>query len=404
MSRPSRSTRGIVLTSFSLASALVVAACTPPMPPDVKAALAESQITCQSGDVQVAVPTDFTGTMTAVGDALTSVCPEQTVTEVAVGDSAGVTITDRTPTAADIAAASAQFCAGEPAITIPAFAYPVTIAYNILGLEGLVMTPEVVAGILTGAITTWDDPAIAEANPGYDLTGLPPIDLISVDSSQGPVEAMTAWLAQQAPEAWTAGQTGVLEAGQKVATSEELLAQMSAVEGSVAVLPTFQALGAMMATANLPAIAGDEAGTEVVITTDDTQAAKIGAGATTMTTDEAGNITASVAVGGVPLPESFDQNAANVVVQEGQQLVGWPVMGFAHAYVCDAAGDPLPLSFAQYLVRMAGQGSLEAFGLSPLPEPIRVATFVPLRVEVTAPEDAGSQAPSGEASTEPEAS
>jgi len=43
----------------------------------------------------------------------------------------------------------------------------------------------------------------------------------------------------------------------------------------------------------------------------------------------------------------------------------------------------LPRSFAQYLVRLAGQGAIETFGLTPLPEPIRVKTFVPLKVTVS---------------------
>ncbi|MFM7147708.1 MAG: hypothetical protein ACKOW5_15415, partial [Actinomycetales bacterium] len=66
-SRLSVKTRGVVLTSFLGVSAVAMAACTPPMPPDVLAALAESQIVCQPGEVQVAVPEAFTGAMSAVG-------------------------------------------------------------------------------------------------------------------------------------------------------------------------------------------------------------------------------------------------------------------------------------------------------------------------------------------------
>ena len=48
--------------------------------------------------------------------------------------------------------------------------------------------------------------------------------------------------------------------------------------------------------------------------------------------------------------------------------------------VCDDPADPLPLSVAQYVVRLAGQGALETFGVTPLPEPIRIQTFAPLKV------------------------
>ena len=64
----------------------------------------------------------------------------------------------------------------------------------------------------------------------------------------------------------------------------------------------------------------------------------------------------------------------------------WPVIGFAHVMVCDDPADPLPLAYAQYLVRLAGQGAIETFGLTPLPEPVRVATFIPLQVTVSTDE------------------
>ena len=384
MPRSATFNRGIVLAAVA-AGFTLLAACTPPLPPDVKAALAEDQITCETGTATVSVPTEFTGSMTAVGDSLLGVCPEQLATEVGPGEAAGVTIIDRTPSAEQIASASATFCANAPAVIIPAFAYPVTIAYNIIGLEGLVLTPEIVAGILSGTITTWDDPAIAAANEGYDLTGLPPMALMSIEESQGAVEAMTAWLTAEAPQAWTAGQVGTLSAGEKFTTNDDLLAAMLATEGAVAVLPTFMAYGNGLATANLPAMPTEEGASEVVITTDDTQLAKVGAGATIATTDANGNIIASPAVGGVPNAESFDLVASKVVLQDGQPVVGWPVLGLAHAVVCDTANDPLPMSFARYLVRLAGQGSLEAYGLVSLPEPIRVSTFTPLRVTVEEP-------------------
>ena len=70
------------------------------------------------------------------------------------------------------------------------------------------------------------------------------------------------------------------------------------------------------------------------------------------------------------------------MMAEGAPLVGWPVLGYAHLLICDNPAEPLPLLFAQYLVRLAGQGSLESFGLTPMPEPIRIQTFGPLKVVV----------------------
>ena len=190
MPRMSMRTRGIVLAPFAV---LLIAACTPPMPPDVLAARAESQIVCDSGTLEVAVPETFLGSMTAAGDALTSICPDQLIAEVADDQAAAMAVVDRTPTPTDITAFGAANCPVGVPIVVPAFGYPVSMAYNVPGLEGLVMTPETVAGILTGAVVSWDDPLLAEANPDFDLSGLPPISLMSVEGPQGPVEAMTAW-------------------------------------------------------------------------------------------------------------------------------------------------------------------------------------------------------------------
>ena len=84
---------------------------------------------------------------------------------------------------------------------------------------------------------------------------------------------------------------------------------------------------------------------------------------------------------------NFDLAASKIVLGEGAPLVGWPVLGYAHLLVCDDPADPLPLSLAQYVVRLAGQGALETYGVTPLPEPIRIQTFAPLKVTVQVNED-----------------
>jgi phosphate transport system substrate-binding protein len=355
------------------------------MPPDVLAAVAESQITCQSGDVAVAVPEQFLGSVAAVGAGLSGVCPNQTVTEVPDGDTAPVYITSGTPTADELSAFTSTQCSTGSVIETPAFGYQVTVGFNVIGLEGLLFTPEAVAGVLNGTVTSFEDPLIVEPNAGYDLSGLPNITLMALESPQGSVQAMTAWLTQQVPDLWTKGVVGTLKGAQTFATTQELIDAMLMAEATMAILPTATVISAGFAPASLPAYSpteDDERGELVSISPDDTQLAKVGAGATVVTTDDAGNMIASPAVGGIPVPESFDLAASKVVLQEGQPLAGWPVVALAHALICDTPNDPLPLSFGQYLVRLAGQGSLEGFGFVPLPEPVRFQTFTPLKVTI----------------------
>ena len=60
-------------------------------------------------------------------------------------------------------------CGGNPAWNIPMVVGPIAFAYNLDGVDKLVLTPEVLAQIFTGKITTWNDQAIAKLNSGATL-------------------------------------------------------------------------------------------------------------------------------------------------------------------------------------------------------------------------------------------
>ena len=377
MSRNKKSTRGIVLAACAVASAaLLLSACTPPLPPDVLAAQAEANITCQTGAQNVSIPEDFAGASDAVNATLAGTCPDQSLVEVPAGEPASVTITEMAPTAEQIAAFEKICPSGT--IIVPVFGYPVVLTLNVIGLEGVVMTPQALAGILDGTVTSWTDPLITDANPGTDFTGIPDIVVMSLDRPSGAINAMTTYLSKVAPESWTAGIVDTLSIGTKFATTADLIAEFTMTDGAISVLPAIQAVNA-----GLPMASADINGTTISV--DDTQLLKVGVGAMTMTTDAQGNMVTTPAVGGTPVPENFDIAASKIVLAEGQELIGWPIVGIAHMMICDDGTDPLPLSSAQYLVRLAGQGSLESYGLVPLPEPVRVKTFIPLKVTAAAP-------------------
>jgi phosphate transport system substrate-binding protein len=66
---------------------------------------------------------------------------------------------------------------------IPTVMGAVVPAYNVPGVSGeLKFTPEALSGIFLGKITTWNDPAIAKANPGVNL---PAQSIIVIHRSDG---------------------------------------------------------------------------------------------------------------------------------------------------------------------------------------------------------------------------
>ena len=94
-------------------------------------------------------------------------------------------------------------CGGNPAWNIPMVVGPIAFAYNLDGVDKLVLTPEVLAQIFTGKITTWNDPAIAKLNSGANL----PSSKISVffrSDESGTTENVSKFLKAAGDGAWTA--------------------------------------------------------------------------------------------------------------------------------------------------------------------------------------------------------
>src|SRR6185436_18122064 len=68
-------------------------------------------------------------------------------------------------------------------VHIPTVGGAVVLAYNLPGFEGRIqLTPELVAGIYLGDITTWNDKRIAAANPGVTMPAAP---ILAVHRSDG---------------------------------------------------------------------------------------------------------------------------------------------------------------------------------------------------------------------------
>jgi hypothetical protein len=146
-------------------------------------------------------------------------------------------------------------------------------------------------------------------------------------------------------------------------------------EGAVAVMPLFYANNNVLPVADLPA--GNS-----LVSAANVDLAKVGIAATKVESDEAGNLLASHAVGGIPVEGQFDIASAKVVLEDDQEVVGWPVIAMSSIMVCDDPSDPLPLSTGQFFLRLGGQGTLDSVGLTPLPEPIRINTLPAMKVQL----------------------
>ena len=116
---------------------------------------------------------------------------------------------------------AADRCGGNPAWNLPLVFGPVALGYNLPGVDKLVLNGDLLAKIFTGAVTTWNDPAIAALNSGASLPDTKITPIYRSDSS-GTTDNFQKYLAAAAPEAWKKGagsefQGGAGEGAQKSA-------------------------------------------------------------------------------------------------------------------------------------------------------------------------------------------
>jgi phosphate transport system substrate-binding protein len=82
---------------------------------------------------------------------------------------------------------------------LPMTAGEIVLTYNLDGVEGLKLSRKAYAGIFLGAIKKWNDPAIAQSNPGVKLPAAPINVVVRADSS-GTTFVFTKHLSEINPE------------------------------------------------------------------------------------------------------------------------------------------------------------------------------------------------------------
>jgi phosphate transport system substrate-binding protein len=121
----------------------------------------------------------------------------------------------------DQVAKATDRCGGNPAWNLPLVFGPVAMAFNVDGVDKLVVNGDVLAKIFQGQIKKWNDPAIAALNSGATLPDADIKPIYRSDSS-GTTDNFQKYLGAAAPQSWTKGagkefQGGAGEGAQKSA-------------------------------------------------------------------------------------------------------------------------------------------------------------------------------------------
>jgi len=136
--------------------------------------------------------------------------PQVTITTGATGSGTG--IADATTGTVDIGASDAYLSptvkAQAPTLENIALAISAqAINYNLPGVRSLRLDGAVLAGMYTGKITRWNDPAIKALNPGVSLPAAKVVPLHRADSS-GDTFLFTSYLSAQDPSGWPSSNVG----------------------------------------------------------------------------------------------------------------------------------------------------------------------------------------------------
>lgn len=202
-----------------------------------------SNIECGTGSLNASGSSAQAKAVDAWQAAFSAVCPDMTINYDASGSGAGINdfIAAKTQMAGsdsalkeEETAQAAERCEGGTPINIPMVISPVAVVYNVSGLDSLSLSPEVLAGIFSGTITTWNDPAIGALNEGVDLPSTT-ISTVHRSKDSGTTENFTSYLEAASGGAWTHGTGKAWNApgGQGAPDSAGVAAAVSSTDGSI---------------------------------------------------------------------------------------------------------------------------------------------------------------------------
>ncbi|WP_426574072.1 phosphate ABC transporter substrate-binding protein PstS [Aquihabitans sp. McL0605] len=83
----------------------------------------------------------------------------------------------------------------------PVVGGPIAVAFNLKGVDSLNLSPDTIAGIFQGDITTWDDAAIKKDNPDATLPSTK-ITVVHRSDGSGTTSNFTKFLVAAAPDTW----------------------------------------------------------------------------------------------------------------------------------------------------------------------------------------------------------
>ena len=170
-------------------------------------------IECFSGSLQTSGSSAQDNAMQEWIKTFQQECPDATINYQPVGSGAGIEafLSGQTVFAGSDSALkedevqpATDRCEGGTPLNLPMVTGPIAVAYNLQGVDELVLDAATIAGIFQGEITSWDAQPIADLNPDAQLPSAP-IRAIHRSDSSGTTDNFTKYLEAASGGAWTSG-------------------------------------------------------------------------------------------------------------------------------------------------------------------------------------------------------
>jgi phosphate transport system substrate-binding protein len=167
-------------------------------------------IDCATGTLNVAGNSSLKRAWVAWVDAYQQQCADAALNFDGQGSGYGRTqfVQQHVPLASSLASlageqreAAQQRCAPGAAVDLPMILIAIALAYNLPGVDDLVLTPQLFARIFEGKITRWNDPQLAAINPKVALPNKT-ITPVYFSADAGTSENITRYLVAQVPQEW----------------------------------------------------------------------------------------------------------------------------------------------------------------------------------------------------------
>jgi hypothetical protein len=336
-----------ILSALSIAALALgtLTACDPPIPASLLVEEAERTVTCTDSPLELASAGLLQDSVAQINGTLVGSCPnmEIQINDVPAGSSW-------------LSLAANEQC--EAILNVPLAIDAAALTFYYGENYELAFSAETVFGILTGAIVSWDDPAIVAENP-YATLGPDPIKL----SAGAPVQsilAMERWLSEKLGEQ--------IDLPIEESSSSEVDEIYALEDGSLRLSSYGNVIYSGYGIVSFLTEAGNPESAQVW---------------DKLQLDSAGT------------QFEWEETEAGISVSYNSSIEPQPLAGFSditapaptaftiNLTLCGEDG-PVVRSYARYLLRLDSQGQINAGVLSPLPEDLRVAAALlvePLKSE-----------------------